>query len=80
MLAGDLPGAGVKPFLSALLIADEVANAQKLFGGAGMVHVIAGEPQAGIYAAALRAQGCEVAMHDPQAAFLAGLKRIFAAG
>ena len=80
VLAGDLPGAGVKPFLSALLIADEVASARKLFGGAGQVHLVAGEPQAGIYAAAIRAHKCEVAMRDPQEAFLAGLGRVFAAG
>ena len=80
VLAGDLPGAGVKPFLSALLIADEVASAQRLFGGAGRVHLVAGDPQAGIYAAAIRAQGHDVVVSDPQEAFLAGLQRVFAAG
>ena len=80
VLAGDMPGASVRPFLSALLVADEIAGAMHLFDGFGEVHLVAGEPQAGIYAAALRQRGQKITIHDPQAAFLAGLGRIAASG
>ena len=78
VLAGDMPGASVRPFLSALLVGDEIAGALQLFSGFGAVELVAGEPQAGIYAAALRQRGLAVRIHDPQTAFLAGLGQIAA--
>ena len=78
VLGGDLPADGVKPFLSALLIADEIEGARKLFPGHSHVHLVAAEPQASIYAGLLAARRVKVSQTDPQAAFLAGLARVFA--
>ena len=78
VLGGDLPPAGVKPFLSALLVADEIEGARKLFPGHAHVHLVATEPQASIYASLLAARHIKVSQSDPQAAFLAGLGRVFA--
>ena len=79
VLGGDLPPAGVRPFLSALLIADEIDGARKLFPGYSHVHLVAAEPQASVYDRLLAGCGLTVAQADPQAAFLAGLMRVFAA-
>ena len=78
VLAGDMPGAGVLPFLSAVLVADEIAGASRLFGAPRQVHLVAGEPQAAIYRQALAQAGIAVALADPQAAFAAGLRAIAA--
>lgn len=79
VLAGDLPGAGVKPFLSGLLVEAEIAGALSMFPGS-RVHLVAGEPQAGVYRDALAGHGVTVELIDPQTAFLAGLRRIFSLG
>ena len=78
VLTGNLHGSGVRPFLSALLIADEIAGAQALFPGQAHVHLVAAEPQASIYASLLEKGGLTVTHADPQSAFLAGLARVFA--
>ena len=78
VLGGYLPPAGVKPFLSALLIADEIEGARQLFPGHAHVHLVATEPQAPVYARLLAARQIKVSQTDPQAAFLGGLARVFA--
>ena len=78
VLGGNLQPAGVKPFLSALLIADEIDGARKLFPGHAHAHLVATEPQAPVYANLLAARQFKVSQIDPQAAFLAGLARVFA--
>ena len=75
VLAGDMGGAGVKPFLSALLVADEIAGARALFGINDPIHLVAGDPQLPVYAAALKTAGIGFCIHDPQAVFLAGLAK-----
>lgn len=79
VLAGDMEGDGVQPFLSALLIADEIAQARQMFAIEGPVHLIAGQPLADIYASAFAAQGMPCALMAPEQAFIAGALRIMAA-
>lgn len=76
VLGGDMGGAGVKPFLSALLVEDEMAGALTLFSGHAKVHLVATDPQGPIYAQALVRRGLDVEVIDPQAAFLHGLTRL----
>ena len=78
VLGGYLPPAGVKPFLSALLIADEIEGARQLFPGHAHVHLVATEPQAPVYASLLAARKFKISQTDPQAAFLGGLAQVFA--
>ena len=79
VLAGDLDPRGVRPYLSRLLVEAEIAGALDLFGRASTVHLVAGEPQLGVYRSAFAERGLEVVVHDPAAATLAGLKTIMAA-
>lgn len=76
VLGGDMPGAGVKPFLSALLVGEEIAGAQALFPGLAKVHLVAGDPQLPVYLAALQARGLEAQAVDPETALLTGLAAI----
>ena len=76
VLAGDIGGSGVKPYLSALLVEDEISGALDLFSGFSRVHLVAGEPQLSAYATALAARGLMTQVVDPQIAFLAGLARL----
>ncbi len=78
-LAGDLPPRGVQPFLSRLLVEAEVAGALDLFGRPDVVHLVAGEPQRSVYAAALAERGLPVQDHDTPAVTLTGLKVLMAA-
>ncbi|MBV1702221.1 MAG: 2-dehydro-3-deoxygalactonokinase [Hyphomicrobiales bacterium] len=79
VLAGDMDGDGVQPFLSALLIADEIAQARQMFAVAGTVHLIASQPLADIYADAFAVHGIPCALIAPEPAFLGGTLRIIAA-
>ncbi len=73
VLGGDLSPRGVRPYLSRLLVEAEIAGALDLFGRPGTVHLVAGEPQLGIYRAALAERGLAVEIHDVAAVTLAGL-------
>ncbi|RYC32547.1 2-dehydro-3-deoxygalactonokinase [Lichenibacterium minor] len=78
-LAGDLPPAGVRPFLSRLMVEAEIAGALDLFGRPDAVHLVSGEPQRSIYRAALAERGLAVHDHDTPTVTLAGLKAIMRA-
>ena len=80
VLGGVMPGAGVKPFLSGLLIGSEIAGARALFGAPAAVHLVAAEPQLTPYREGFATHGMTVHVIDPQAAFLSGLHRIADAG
>jgi len=73
VLGGDLSPRGVRPYLSRLLVEAEIAGALDLFGRPNTVHLVAGEPQLGIYRAALAERGLAVEIHDVAAVTLAGL-------
>ena len=79
VLAGDLDPHGVRPYLSRLLVEAEIIGALDLFGRPCVVHLVAGEPQLGVYRAALAERGLDVVVHDPAAVTLAGLKTLMAA-
>ena len=76
VLGGLMPAAGVRPFISGLLIGGEVAGARALFGALPAVHLVAGEPLLAPYREALAAHGVAAHVVDPEAAFLAGLRRM----
>lgn len=78
VLGGTLAGDAVRPFLSALLVAEEVAGAARLFGPLDAVHLIAAAPQLDTYQAALAQRGTRVSVVDPAAASLAGLSALMA--
>ena len=78
-LAGDLAPAGVRPFLSRLLVEAEIAGALDLFGRPDVVHLVAGEPQRSVYTAALAQRGLVVQDYDTPAITLAGLTMLMAA-
>jgi 2-dehydro-3-deoxygalactonokinase len=79
VLVGDMEGAGVRPFISGLLVGAEIAGAFDLFGTARNVHLIAGEPHLTPYRAALAERGCAATVLEPEKAFIAGLHRLAAA-
>ncbi len=79
VLAGDLDPHGVRPYLSRLLVEAEIAGALDLFGRPSVVHLVAGEPQLGVYRSALAERGLDVVVHQPAAVTLAGLKILMAA-
>ena len=79
VLAGDLDPHGVRPYLSRLLVEAEIAGALDLFGRPAVVHLVAGEPQLGVYRSALAERGLDVVVHEPAAVTLAGLKTLMAA-
>ncbi len=79
VLGGGLPGAGVRPFLSSLIVGQEISGAADLFGAVEAVHLVAAPPQLDPYREALEARGATVTLHDPAEASLAGLARLFAA-
>lgn len=78
VLGGELPAGGVRPFLSSLLVGQELIGAESLFGPCAAVHLVAAPPQREVYAAALARRGIAVTTIDPAAATLAGLRRVAA--
>lgn len=78
VLAGRLPGGAVGPYLSALLVADEIAGAQAILGQARTVHLVADGALAQSYGAALAAAGIATQVTTPEAAFVAGVVRLAA--
>jgi 2-dehydro-3-deoxygalactonokinase len=79
VLAGSMAGAQVEPFLSALLVAEEIAGARELFGEVGEVALVAEGALAEAYCAALAAAGIAVASLAPEACFVAGVANVLAA-
>ncbi|KRE11894.1 hypothetical protein ASE63_19300 [Bosea sp. Root381] len=76
VLAGRMPGGAVGPYLSALLVGHEIAGAQALFGRGQRVHLVADGVLAQSYGAALAAAGLEATLTTPEAAFVAGVRRL----
>lgn len=76
VLAGRMPGGAVGPYLSALLVGHEVAGAQALLGRSDTVHLVAEGVLAQSYGAALAAAGIEARVTTPEAAFIAGVRRL----
>jgi 2-dehydro-3-deoxygalactonokinase len=78
VLAGDMPGEKVGPYLSGLLIGAEIEGAFKRYGD-HLVTLVADGVLAQRYVAALRARGAAIEIISPERAFLEGLAAIAAA-
>ena len=76
VLAGRMPGGAVGPYLSALLVGHEIAGAQALFGRGTVVHLVADGVLAESYGAALDSLGIQARVTPPEAAFVAGVRRL----
>lgn len=76
VLAGRLPGSAVGPYLSALLVGHEIAGALALFGRHDTVHLVADGAMAESYGAGLAAAGLQALVTTPEAAFVAGIRRL----
>lgn len=76
VLAGRMPGGAVGPYLSALLVGHEIAGAQALLGRSEAVHLVADGVLAQSYGAALASLGIEARVTTPEAAFVAGVRRL----
>ena len=74
VLAGNVSGRAVRPFLSALLIEAEAAGARALFGAGVAVTLVAAEPQLSHYETILNRHGFKVTTTTPEDATLQGLK------
>ncbi|PTM40183.1 2-dehydro-3-deoxygalactonokinase [Bosea sp. 124] len=76
VLAGRMPGGAVGPYLSALLVGHEIAGAQALLGRSDTVHLVADGVLAQSYGAALASAGIDAKPTTPEAAFVAGVRRL----
>lgn len=72
VLAGRMAGGAVGPYLSALLVAQEVASARQLFGKTETVHLVADGALAQSYEAAFAEAGLAFTRVAPEDAFVAG--------
>ena len=78
VLAGDMPGTQVRPYVSGLLVGTEIG--QGLSQAAGNQRVLVADGAfAETYTAAFAERGLQIACLDPEAVFLRGLARIVAA-
>lgn len=78
VLAGRMHGAAVGPYLSALLVGHEIAGARAMFGAGAGVHLVAEGVVAESYLAALGVVGVAATLTTPEAAFIAGVRRLMA--
>lgn len=76
VLAGRMSGGAVGPYLSALLVGQEIAGARALYGEPGTIHLVADGALAESYGQALDAAGLAFTVMTPEAAFIAGIKRL----
>lgn len=76
VLAGRMPGGAVGPYLSALLVGQEIAGARALFGEPQIVQLVADGALAESYGQALTAAGLRFELTTPEAAFVAGIQRL----
>ena len=76
VLAGRMAGGEVGPFLSALLVAQEIDGARALFGRSEQIHLVADGALAESYGEALHAAGIAASITTPEAAFVAGIRRL----
>jgi 2-dehydro-3-deoxygalactonokinase len=73
VLAGRLPAGAVGPYLSALLVGQEILGAQAMFGSMTRVTLVAEGPVCASYRAALVDHGVAVDIITPEATFVAGV-------
>ena len=78
VLAGRMPGGAVGPYLSTLLVGHEIAGARALLGMGSEVQLVADGALGESYGAALAAAGLEIRVTTPEAAFIAGVRRLAA--
>ena len=78
VLAGRMSGGAVGPYLSSLLVAQEIAAARAMFGGLENLHLVADGVLARSYGRALAAAGLDHQLVTPEAAFVAGVARLAA--
>lgn len=78
VIAGRMAGAAVGPYLSALLVGQEIAGAEALFGQGQEIHLVADGALAESYGAGLQARKHSVRVISPEAAFVAGIRRLAA--
>lgn len=78
VLGGRMKGGAVGPYLSALLVGQEIAGAQARFGRPETIHLVADGALAESYGAAFTAAGLAVSLVSPEDAFIAGIKRLAA--
>lgn len=76
VLAGRMRGGEVGPYLSALLVGQEIAGAEALFGRRQEVRLVADGALAESYGGALEAAGFVVKLTTPEQAFVAGVVRL----
>ena len=76
VLAGRMRGGEVGPYLSGLLVGQEIAGARAMFGQQNKVHLVADGALAESYGGALAAAGLTVNMVTPEEAFVAGIRRL----
>lgn len=76
VLAGRMRGGAVGPYLSALLVAQEIAGAEALFGRQQEIHLVADGALAASYTDALKAAGLSVKLTTPEDAFVAGIRHL----
>ncbi|CAN7684916.1 2-dehydro-3-deoxygalactonokinase [Bosea sp. LjRoot237] len=78
VLGGGMQGGAVGPYLSALLVAQEIEGARSLFGGLANFHLVADGVLAQSYGRALATAGLEHTLTTPEDAFVAGVTRLAA--
>ena len=71
-----MAGGAVGPYLSALLVGQEIAGAEALFGKGQEIHLVADGALAESYGAGLRVRNHAVRVSTPEAAFVAGVRRL----
>jgi len=76
VLAGRMAPGCIGPYLSALLVGQEIAGATALFGRPTRVQLVADGVMAQSYGAALTAAGLAFEITSPEAAFIAGISRL----
>ncbi len=76
VLSGRMAGGAVGPYLSALLVGQEIAGAEALFGKGQEIHLVADGALAESYGAGLRVRNHAVRVSTPEAAFVAGVRRL----
>ena len=79
VLAGEMSGEKVGPYLSGLLINAEIEGAFKRYGADHLVTLVADGVLAKRYVSALRARGSAIEIFAPERAFLDGLSTLAAA-
>lgn len=76
VLGGRMLGGAVGPYLSALLVAQEIEGARALFGSLDNLHLVADGVLAQSYGRALAAAGLDHGLTTPEDAFVAGVTRL----